>query len=436
MRILRLPCLLLILALFSAPLSATPTAILVDTSRSVSAWQFQQARERLIEMLPALLSEGEVALYGFNDSPEPLVGFTADEARLRTALENLGQGGNFTLLYDCLFRAVKDLEERGPGGVILLVTDGRDENSAVTLEDAAGRAEQASVVVVPVGMGSPVDDKALRRVAVLTGGDYAGGIRETAAEALGTSFLRGVEAARKTPPAPPAAAAPARPQAVAPSPAPPAAAPGKVELLKPFKLGFWLMALGVLILLFLLVVVIVLLLKRVPKPEERVCDKCGRELRVWEVECPECLSRELELTKPGAESLEAKSEELPELDPALLRKAPSADDLENTLVLDEVPILILQRGKSQPRVFQLPAEQVVSIGRDKVNTISVNDPTLSAQHFRIVPREGVYYLVDLQSTNGTLVNGERVNVAPLKVGSVVHAGQCDFTFKREQRRLN
>ena len=103
MRVSRFLPTLLILALFATPLLAGPTAILVDTSRSVSTWQFQQAKERLVELLPELTSKGEVALYTFNDSPETLVDFTSDTARLRTAVENLQLGGNYTLLYDCLF---------------------------------------------------------------------------------------------------------------------------------------------------------------------------------------------------------------------------------------------------------------------------------------------------------------------------------------------
>ena len=85
---------------------------------------------------------------------------------------------------------------------------------------------------------------------------------------------------------------------------------------------------------------------------------------------------------------------------------------------------------------QLPPDQLVSIGRDKVNTISIADPTLSGQHFRIVPKSGTYYLVDLKSTNGTFMNGERVTLKDIPADAVIHAGQCDFQFRMEQRRLN
>jgi pSer/pThr/pTyr-binding forkhead associated (FHA) protein len=79
---------------------------------------------------------------------------------------------------------------------------------------------------------------------------------------------------------------------------------------------------------------------------------------------------------------------------------------------------------------------VVSVGRDKLNTLSVADQTLSAQHFRIIPKEGRFYLVDLKSTNGTSLDGKRVTLAELQPGSVIRAGQCEFVFKIEQKKLN
>jgi hypothetical protein len=184
------------------------------------------------------------------------------------------------------------------------------------------------------------------------------------------------------------------------------------------------------------VVGLVILLKRTKPPGERVCEECGHQLNVWELECPVCLAQKLAITKPGTESETPAAEAVPELDPALMQKGPSSESLEHTIVLDEVPVLVLQRGKGPPRMFQLPPDQVVSVGRDKINTLSVADQTLSGQHFRIVPKDETYYLVDLKSTNGTFLDGERITLKELRPGSVIHAGQCDFAFKREQKKLN
>lgn len=419
--------LLLLISMVLLPLSlyAAPTAILVDTSRSIPPAQFEQAKQVLTAGLPELLAKGPVALYAFNDAPDQVVAYTTDAAELQAGIQRLQQGGRFTLLYDCAFAAVKDMEARKSEGVVILVTDGKDENSAVTLEDAAARANAAHVAIVTVGLGD-AEQKVLRRLAVLTGGRYAGMLSEAGQTGVSKAWRETV--ASLLPVKPPEAPKPVQAAAPpAPPPPPPApAARGWLVIL--------LLVLGV-ALLAALVLGVVILLRRT-KVEERTCEKCGRVLKVWESECPDCLATKLAITHPGAEAKTPAAPAMPELDPGVLQKAPPTDALEHTLVLDEVPVLVLKRGNNPQRIFQLPADQVVSVGRDKVNTLSVADQTLSGQHFRIVPKGSAFYLVDLQSTNGTFLDGERITLKELKPGSVIHAGQCDFTFRMEQKKLN
>jgi hypothetical protein len=417
--LLLIPTVLLPLSLFAAP-----TAILVDTSRSIPPAQFEQAKQLLQAELPEFLAKGPVAIYAFNDAPVQVVGYSTDAAELQAGIQRLEQGGRFTLLYDCAFSAVKDMEARKSEGVLILVTDGKDENSAVTLEDAAARANAARVAIVTAGLGA-AEEKVLRRLAALTGGRYAGPLPQAGQAGLERAWQE--SSAALVPVKPPEAP---RPVQAAPLPPPP---PPQAPAVR-WWLVILLLVLG-LGLLAALGIGVAILLKRT-KVEERTCEKCGRSLKVWETECPDCLASKLAITHPGAEAQTPAAPAIPELDPQVLQKAPSADTLEHTLVLDEVPVLVLKRGNNPPRLFQLPPDQVVSVGRDKVNTLSVADQTLSGQHFRIVPKGTAFYLVDLQSTNGTYLDGERITLKELRPGSVIHAGQCDFTFRMEQKRLN
>ena len=86
----------------------------------------------------------------------------------------------------------------------------------------------------------------------------------------------------------------------------------------------------------------------------------------------------------------------------------------------------------------------ITIGRDESNDICLNDSLVSAQHAVIeitVNQEmnGVYeYLLqDLDSTNNTYVNDQRVNLHRLSEGDRVRIGTNNFTFDdSEDQRLD
>jgi adenylate cyclase len=73
---------------------------------------------------------------------------------------------------------------------------------------------------------------------------------------------------------------------------------------------------------------------------------------------------------------------------------------------------------------------VSNLGRADYNDVVVPDPSVSTSHAKLQRREGVWVLVDLDSTNGTFVDGERVKgEAPLAPGAVVRLGDVQLVFE-------
>src|SRR2546429_2239045 len=73
---------------------------------------------------------------------------------------------------------------------------------------------------------------------------------------------------------------------------------------------------------------------------------------------------------------------------------------------------------------------VVNLGRADYNDIVLPDPSISTSHAKLQRREGVWVLVDLESTNGTFVEGERVQGdAPLAPGATVRLGDVQLVFE-------
>src|SRR5207247_11245843 len=64
------------------------------------------------------------------------------------------------------------------------------------------------------------------------------------------------------------------------------------------------------------------------------------------------------------------------------------------------------------------------------NGLVVPEPSVATSHAKLQRREGVWVLVDLDSTNGTFVDGERVKGdAPLAPGATVRFGDVQLVFE-------
>jgi len=84
-----------------------------------------------------------------------------------------------------------------------------------------------------------------------------------------------------------------------------------------------------------------------------------------------------------------------------------------------VSTLIIQHPPGQANVCPL-AEETVKIGRHPANDIVIDEIYVSAFHAEIrrAP-DGGHHLVDLDSFNGTFVNGQRISRAPLEDGDTL-----------------
>ncbi len=79
----------------------------------------------------------------------------------------------------------------------------------------------------------------------------------------------------------------------------------------------------------------------------------------------------------------------------------------------------------------LLTEPVIKIGRAADNHIIIPDPNVSRYHARIEGIGGQHLLKDLESTNGTFVNGAKVDERRLKNGDAVAIGTTKLYFRRE-----
>ena len=86
--------------------------------------------------------------------------------------------------------------------------------------------------------------------------------------------------------------------------------------------------------------------------------------------------------------------------------------------------LTVRHDPSSEQEYPLGTGAIV-VGRESFNDIVVYDPEVSRRHAQITFQEGRYIIEDLGSTNGTFVNGRRVNMPmPLHNGDVIEMGEA------------
>ena len=89
------------------------------------------------------------------------------------------------------------------------------------------------------------------------------------------------------------------------------------------------------------------------------------------------------------------------------------------------PRLFVIAGPSKDLTFALPNTEI-HIGRDPSNLLSISDPSLSRRHCALTQDSDGYKIRDLDSRNGTLVNGVAVKEARLRHGDQISVGDSIF----------
>ncbi len=153
--------------------------LLIDASNSVrDRFKFEQAAA--IEFLNQIVRPNfdKAFTIGFDTTPEVTQDFTDNTEALSKGVRMLRPGGG-TAMYDALYYACRDklAKAKDAGSVrraVILLTDGEDNQSHVTREEAIEMAQRAEVIVYTIstnisGMKSH-GDKVLERIADATGG--------------------------------------------------------------------------------------------------------------------------------------------------------------------------------------------------------------------------------------------------------------------------
>ena len=92
--------------------------------------------------------------------------------------------------------------------------------------------------------------------------------------------------------------------------------------------------------------------------------------------------------------------------------------------------LVLLSAGMTGRTHELKAEKT-TIGRVEDNMFQIAEPSVSSHHCEIQLKGNDVIVHDLNSTNGTFVNGDKVTDSPLKPGQILRLGQIEMRLETE-----
>ena len=113
----------------------------------------------------------------------------------------------------------------------------------------------------------------------------------------------------------------------------------------------------------------------------------------------------------------------------LLRRKKKPQREEDDVKLTENILHFDVRSEDGERMVKAEIHEKLVVGRSASCDISLMDKLMSRQHFMIEKDSGSFYISDMNTTNGTLVNGVKIiSRCKLKNGDVIQAGSLHITI--------
>lgn len=445
---------------------------LVDTSGSLRADDLERAKALVREFLSHTGEDGVVGAMAFDDRPRVVAPLGAEPGVAENGLAGMQIGGSHTVLHDALWDAAKLLGESGaPRRGIVLLSDGRDENSALLFADAERAVVENRVMVFAIGVGR-VDEQFMRRFVKLTNGVYFPVESLSDPATIRVDVEAALQSIAIAPATPAPTAAPVVPATASevPSPTPPGPLPTPVATEASPRWPPWLpLVLGALV-LAVAGVALARALRRPPArgraersappvPAQAPRTAAARATAVARPDTAERsparpaggpLAKTLEPLDPLAATVNLRASDVlaaveraaNDPDATLTLGTRGLDDsgglageaMDRTFLLAEQALLVVKKGRNLGERYLLDLHGDTFIGRAKVNDIVLDDRSVSTRHLRLRSEGMVVTALDLGSTNGSFLNERRMTEEKqLQAGDVLRIGETDLEFRVEQR---
>jgi FOG: FHA domain len=142
--------------------------VAVDISKSLPAANLEAAKKALAAYAANLEPEARIAVLAFNDDVRIVAPFALDRALMESALGELKPGGAKTELYRAMLYGLGLLKDQKGRRMLLVISDGHDEGTRVTIAEVIEEARKAEAGISAIGLAAK-GERARQHLPVLEG---------------------------------------------------------------------------------------------------------------------------------------------------------------------------------------------------------------------------------------------------------------------------
>ena len=407
----------------------------VDASLSMRGEPIDSVKAAIKSLAEHLRDGDKLGIISFHDRIDVISTFINNKDSLVAFSNNIQAIGRITELYygvDKGLDMLHDASDIPATRILIVLSDGKDEGEAYTFDDCVSKAKRFGIPVYSIGYHTSVGiqyRRILERMSDKTGGIYndAPTVNELAnlyvqtfeqiqertilcfnanvfiADSL--EHTRSVSVAKDNDSG----------NANFRFRSPAAIATGPIEA----EINWWVLGTIAAVIILLIVLLILRRQKKNREKEARLEEEKQRQIAEQE---------RLEKEQTNVEA--AANDEKPVIKKTEVVHAPV--DPRKTVIMGREPIsaglqLTFETGPLTGQTKTILTE--TSIGRASDNNIVINEATVSGHHCKIMVVGNNYVVEDLNSTNGTKVNGSGIAQAPLSSGSLLQLGAIKISVQ-------
>ena len=399
-------------------------AVMLDVSGSMKGNKIKDAVNAVTSLLSMLKETDEASIVTFGSTVDNPIGFTNNYELLKSNMNNISLS-NKTRLFDAVLETAKLFSKYdNKRNLVILITDGKDDGSLSTITEAIDELKRKKIEAFCIGIGKDADVFTLRRLAEITGSYYFQNInvaKDGAISGLSESLMNIYTLQNKA----------YRLSYTTPDSVVDVSYSQREISLRVNYNGItkvsdqkfvvpkniypvsilWYTAAG-----FLFIVLIGLILFLFTKRK-----RGEQNIFVAEHEPQRYHTPGFDDDENGEDDDDDYEQKIRDQKTVILNRGSFKTD-------SSLGYLVLRSKKFGMHVYEVQQRELI-IGRGQDSDIFLDDESVSRIHTKVRIVDKVFFIDDLGSSNGTLLNGQVIYHAELKDGDIITVGLHELIFK-------